>query len=217
MTKFVPAIHMPRKKIEKKAAPTKITHEYCDRMDCGVRKSRYNELKAENKPLRNQVMLMENKISMLKNKFSLTEKAIKITEEKCEKYSIEIDDYEARLEGIREEVVRADNNNRGQRELLADMNGEIVELRKQLAIYLSDINSVYANEHDKVKFASKIKGGGGGDSKKSMRMQLLKLSPNNKNSYDHLIQSVAKLSNKHISDDASINYDNDSSDDEGER
>ena len=216
MTKFIPAIHMPRKKIEKKAVPVKIIHEYCDRMDCGVRKSRYNELKAENKPLRNQVMLTETKINMLKNKFALTEKAIKIAEDKCEKYSIEIDDYDARLEGIREEVTRADNNNKGQRDFLADINNEIVELRKQLVIYLNDINGVYANEHDKVKFTTNMKGsskGGDGFKKKSMRIQLQKLSMQKKSS-DNIVQSVRKLSNKHISDEASINYDNDSSDDE---
>jgi chromosome segregation ATPase len=154
LTKFIPAIKMEkRKKKSKKVVVHKEIEECnCDRFDCNVRKSKLQEMKAENKGLREQFRSIETRTTIVKNKYSLIEKATKISEEKILKLQVEVEDLQARITGVEEEVSRADNANKSQREILDGMNNENLEMKKQLKLYLAQINQIYVSETDKVVF-----------------------------------------------------------------
>lgn len=154
LTKFIPKVEMEKRKVKKKAVAVVVEESTCERSDCSIRKGRLQELKVENKPLRDQCLLLELRISTLKNKRALAEKAFKITENKIDNLNNEIEDIQARITSTEDEVTRADNNNKGQREQLHATTLEVTELKKQLEVYLSSINAIYASEYDKVKFKS---------------------------------------------------------------
>lgn len=154
LTKFIPAIKMEKRKIKSKkmAVHREIEECNCDRFDCNVRRSKLQEMKAENKGLREQFRSIETRTTIVKNKCGLIEKATKISEEKILKLQVEVEDLQARITGVEEEVTRADSANKSQRELLEGINNENLEMKKQLKIYLSEINQIYVSETDKVIF-----------------------------------------------------------------
>lgn len=100
---------------------------------------------------------MESKVLNAKNKMSLTERAIFIAEEKVEDMKIKIDELQDRVKNQTEEVIRMDQNNTGNRELLAQMRKDIDSLKAQTDSFNTQVHLILERASEKpVRFASRV-------------------------------------------------------------
>ena len=153
LTKVIPGKPIEKAPREKKQAIEKD----CSRGDCQSKKNLLLELQSENEPFREQVRAMESKVLNAKNKMSLTERAIFIAEEKVEDMKIKIDELQDRVKNQTEEVIRMDQNNTGNRELLAQMRKDIDSLKAQTDSFNTQVHLILERASEKpVRFASRV-------------------------------------------------------------
>lgn len=155
MSRVKPALEMPMRTTKTKEANDNATgkeqaardeKEPCSRPDCQLRKTRVFEMKSENAPHRENLKALQTKVNALINKISLGDRALQLSEDRVENFRNLIEDAQARIIGLTEDVERSDNNNKGQRELLTILNKDVAVIRREAEAYQAELRALIDSE-----------------------------------------------------------------------
>jgi len=129
MAKIVPGVVKEKKKMVKKEK--KVEEKACARPDCSARKDKFGELQDENKNLKIKLKALSDKIETTKNKISLTEKSIIMAEEKNDTLNGHIEEAQARIFTIENDVEKVELFNQALKRQLSALHQKIEELKNQ--------------------------------------------------------------------------------------
>mmetsp|Transcript_2351 Transcript_2351/g.3703 ORF Transcript_2351/g.3703 Transcript_2351/m.3703 type:complete len:227 (+) Transcript_2351:85-765(+) len=152
MTKIVPGVKKEKKvrKVEKK-----VEEKTCSRPDCMARKEKMNELQDENKHLRVKLKSLEDRIETTRNKISLTEKSIIMTEEKNDVLNGQIEDAQARIFTIENDVEKGENINLALRRQLSTLQEEIEGIKKETEDQTKQLKDMLENKSEQTMVFSR--------------------------------------------------------------
>lgn len=129
MAKIVPGVAKEKKVVRKKEK--KVEEKACARPDCMARKEKFTELQDENKSLKIKLKALSDKIETTKNKISLTEKSIIMAEEKNDTLNGHIEEAQARIFTIENDVEKFEIFNQALKRQLSVLHQRIEELKNQ--------------------------------------------------------------------------------------
>jgi hypothetical protein len=154
LSRIKPSLEMPMRTTKKnsdesadsKEQAARDEKEPCSRPACQLRKTRLFDMKSENAPHRENLKALQSKVNALRNKVNLGDRALQLSEDRVENFRNQIEDAQARIIGLTEDVERSDNNNKGQRELLTILNHDISIIRREAESYQAELRALIHSE-----------------------------------------------------------------------
>jgi len=145
-----------KKKVKKKEVEIKI----CERPECVGRREKLTNLNSENDDLRQKLKGLESKMAASQNKIALTEKAITMSEDKIDNMRGQVEDTQARIITAEQEVEKLDEANRGQRDMLKNLEEDLKLMKEKTNSTENETAEVITAQTsgDKVVFGKRPKG-----------------------------------------------------------